>query len=270
RTADEVLQGGDKIKDLVMFDESSTYTHYKPNQEHTWVQPQVTTEQSIDWRFSIDHESWTDQEIELNMPQGMSRAYANVQYKKRKKIIEARMWTSMINGMDSDLLATATDKYDEMEAADGEEPNSILSFITEDDTAYHPYDSRTNSYQTIMGIDPASEDKWRNQVETYTYGGEDDWETGIVPAFDNMITKVDFQAPNFHDEHFEPDYAKQRQMIICSRFGLNMYKRALRQFNDQMIQVSDAAINRPQFSGIDLIYATVLDTLSTVWHGTTS
>jgi hypothetical protein len=270
RTADEVLQGGDKIKDLVMFDESSTYSHYQPNEEFTWTQPQVTTEIAIDWRFSIDHESWTDQDIELNMPTGMSRAYANQQYKKRKKIIEARMWTSMINGMDGDLLATAHNKYDEMEASTGEEPNSILSFITEDTTNYHPYDSRTDSYKTIMGVDPANEDKWRNQVETYLGGDADNVDSGMVPAFDNMITKVDFQAPNFHDEHFEPDFSREREMIICSRGGLNQYKKVLRSFNDTLVQKQDAAYNRPQFSGIDLVYASVLDTLSTVWNGSDS
>jgi hypothetical protein len=268
RTADEVLQGGDTIKDLVMFDEANTYQKYQPNEELNWTQPQVTVEQELDWRFSLDQESWTDQEIELNMPSGMSRGYANVQYKKRKKIIEARMWTSMINGMDKDLMASPDSGANQMEANTGKEPLSIPAYITEDTTNYHSAGTGDGTWTTIMGIDPAAQSKWRNQVETYDYDDPDDSDgdaDGLIDAFDNMITKVDFKAPGFHDEHFEPSYSGLREFIICSRGGLNQYKRLLRASNDTLVQKQDAAYNRPQFSGIDLIYATTMDTLSMVW-----
>jgi hypothetical protein len=230
RELSEVIQGGETIKDLVMFDEANTYQTYKPNEEFNWTQPQIGTEQELDWRFSVDHMSWTDQEIELNMPSGMSRGYANVQYKKRKKMIEARMWTSMINGIDTALMAS---------------PSAATA-----------------------GIDPAGQSGWRNQVETYDYDDADDSDgdaDGLIDAFDNMITKVDFQAPGFHDEHFEQSYSGLREFILCSRGGLNQYKRLLRASNDTLVQKQDAAYNRPQFSGIDLVYNTAQDTLSQTW-----
>lgn len=271
RTADEVLQGGDKIKDLVMFDESNTYDHYQPNEEFTWSQPQISTEQSIDWRFSIDHESWTDHEIELNIPDGLSASATKVAYKKRKKMIESRMWTSMINGMDADLMASPDSGANQMEAETGKIPYSIPSFITEDTTNYHCNGIDDGTWTTIAGINPANVAKWRNQVETYDYDDPDDSDgdnDGLIDAFDNMITKVDFGAPMFHNEHFEPDFSTQRCMILCSRGGLNQYKRMLRASNDTLVQKQDAAYNRPQFSGIDMVYVTTMDTLSMTW-GTT-
>jgi hypothetical protein len=267
----DVVQGGETIKDLVMFDEANTYQTYKPNEEFSWGQPAIGTEQELDWRFSLDHMSWTDQEIELNMPSGMSRQYAHTQYKRRKKMIEARMWTSMINGIDDALMASpSTATGAEMETATGGTQFSIPAYITEDTTNYH---SSGGTWTTIMGINPATTTKWRNQVETYDYDDPDDSDgdaDGLIDAFDNMITKVDFQSPGFHDEHFEASYTGAREFIICSRGGLNQYKRLLRASNDTLVQKQDAAYNRPQFSGIDLVYATSMDTLSCTWGSTTT
>ena len=103
---DKVIQSGDKIQDDVMFDESRTFQNYKPNEEFTWTQPQVATEMSIPWRFSLDHMSWTDQEVTLNMDSGYSRSYATVQYKRLRKKIEQRMWTSIVNGMEERICST--------------------------------------------------------------------------------------------------------------------------------------------------------------------
>src|SRR3990167_3156035 len=54
---DKTIQSGENIKDDVMFDEARTFQTYQPNAEFTWTQPQVATEQSIEWRFCIDHMS---------------------------------------------------------------------------------------------------------------------------------------------------------------------------------------------------------------------
>lgn len=260
---DKVIQSGKTIKDDVMFDEANTYQRYKPNAEFTWVQPQVATEQEINWRFSLDHMSWTDQEVELNMDDGYTRAHATVQYKRMRKKIEQRMWTSMLNGMETDLWAdphTAAVAA-EMEASDGTEAYSLGAFISENVTDFH-----AGGWTTIMGIDPATEAKWRNQVSTYqetapfTAGNTPGANGSIIQAFDDMWLKVHFIPPQFHQEHFEAlNMQAFRQGIFCSRVGMNIYKSALRSENDTLVSKQDAAYGSPKYSGVDLVYIAQLD-----------
>ena len=258
---DKVIQSGSTIKDDVMFDEANTYQRYRPNEEHTWTQPQVAVEQEINWRFSMDHMSWTDQEIELNMDDGYSRAYAKVQYKRLRKKIEQRMWTSMLNGMEGDLWASAhtTAVEAEMEQADGKEAYSLGAFITEDTTNFHPV-----GWTTIMGIDPANEEKWRNAVSLYNF--DDPFVLGsvdagsLIQAFDDIWLKLGFIPPDFHREHFEPmNLQAYRNFIAASRAGMNLYKAALREENDTLVRKQDAAYNAIQYSGVDLVYIAQID-----------
>ncbi len=266
---DKVIQSGERIKDDVMFDEARTFQNYKPNAEFTWVQPQVLTEMEIGWRFSIDHMSWTDHEITLNMNSGFSETYAMVQYKKLRKKIEQRMWTSIINGIEEKIWADASGSTNgstttgEMETVKGGEQYSIPAFISEDTTNFHP-----NSWTTIMGIDPANEEKWRNQVSTYDYDDPEDAggdQQGLIDAFDDMLTNVAFMPPDFHNEHFEGEYTNFRQSIFCSKGGLNQYKRLLRLSNDTLVRKQDASYNRPQFDGVDLVRVGQLDTALMDW-----
>jgi len=267
---DKVIQSGEDIKDDVMFDESRTAKNYKPNAEFNWEQPQVATEQSIPWRFTVDHMSWTDQEVILNGGgSNMSRSATKVTYKRLRKKLEQRMWTSMINFLEAKLWADANSQQGEMETTSGSDQYSIPAFITEDTTAYHATD-----WTTIMGINPATESKWRNQVETYDYDDPDDSDgdsDGLIDAFDNMLTDVQFIPPDFHKEHFEAlNLQHSRQFIACSKGGLNQYKRLLRAANDTLVHKQDASYNRPQFDGIDLVRVSKLDTLSMIWNATTA
>jgi hypothetical protein len=262
---DKVIQSGDRILDDVMFDEASTYTKYHPNAQFTWSQPQVVTEQAIDWRFSMDHMAWTDQTVTLNVNPGLTRGAARVQYLKLRKKLEQRMWTSMINGMEADIWADGSGQTSEMEAQAGKEPFSIPAFVTENTGAgaYHP-----NGWTTIMGINPETETKWRNQVATYDYDDPDDTDgdaDGLIDAFDTMWTDVAFMPPNFHNEHFESAYTADRQAIFCSKGGLNQYKRLLRAANDTLVSKQDAAYQSPKFAGIDVVRVGHLDTATYDW-----
>jgi hypothetical protein len=271
---DKVIQSGENIQDDVMYDEANTFQNYQPNAEFTWTQPQVATEMSIPWRFSIDHMSWTDHEVTLNMNSGFSREYANVQYKKLRKKLEQRMWTSIVNGMEAKLWAspgTAGSQAVDMEATTGSEQYSIPAFVTEDTTNYH---CANGTWTTIQTINPATETKWRNQVSTYDYDDPDDTDgdaDGLIDAFDEMLTKIRFIPPDFHKEHFEPqDLQMYRQAIFCSRGGLNQYKRLLRAANDTLVRKQDASYNRPQFDGLDMVYVAQLDSLSHTWGTNTT
>ena len=252
---DVSIQGGKTINDSIMFDESSTYDHYKPNATFSWSNPQVITDLEINWRFSVDHMSWTDQEVELNVSEGLSRDAQKVAYKRLKRIKEMRLWTSFLNGMEGDLW-TAPDGS-EMETATGSRPYSIPAFISENTTQYHSFGAGFN----LMGVDGATESKWRNQVSTYDYDDPDDSDgdqDGLLDKFDEMFLKVKFTPPATKQEYFEKD-TLNRQFICCSRGGLNLYKRMLRDANDTLVNKQDPAYNMPQYSGIDLVYVATLD-----------
>ena len=252
---DVSIQGGKTINDSIMFDESSTYDHYKPNATFSWTNPQVITDLEINWRFSVDHMSWTDQEVELNVSEGLSRDAQKVAYKRLKRIKEMRLWTSFLNGMEADLWTAPSGA--EMETATGSRPYSIPAFISENTTQYHGFGAGFN----LMGVDGASESKWRNQLVTYDAGDPDDSDgdqDGLLDAFDEMFLKVKFTPPATKQEYFEKD-SLNRQFICCSRTGLNLYKRMLRDANDTLVNKQDPAYNMPQYSGIDLVYVATLD-----------
>ena len=266
---DTSIQSGKTINDSIFFDESSTYDHYKPNATFSWSNPQVINDLEINWRFSVDHMSWTDQEVELNVPGGLSVSAQKVAYKKLKRIKEMRLWTSFLNGMENDLWAQASGSASEMETSTGALPYSIPAFISEHDgttgTTYVPWASDT----TIQGINPANESKWRNQVSRYDYDDPDDSDgdqDGLLDKFDEMFLKVQFTPPATKQEYFEKDNLN-RQFICCSRSGINLYKRMLRDANDSLVSKQDPSYNMPQYSGIDLVYVASLDTATI--NGTT-
>jgi hypothetical protein len=74
-----------------------------------------------------------------------------------------------------------------------------------------------------------------------------------------MFLKCEFVPPSTKQEYFEKP-TLNRQMILCSRLGINQYKQALRSSNDTLVSYQDAAYTNPTFSGIELMYCSNLDT----------
>lgn len=286
KTSEATVQGGQSIKDVIMFDDSSTYDHYLPNDTFNWRNAQVLDTITCNWRFSIDHMAWTDHEVELNAGDGAGRDYVKAQYKRLKRSKEQRMWTSLLNGFEDDLWRTTFGNSGEMETAGGKLPFSIPAFITEAPDLSNPFGLRGGmplGWNTVMGLANGSsgERRWTNQISYYDPGATDpnlalstktgiesitDGSTtysaevgGLITAFDDMFLKVQFTPPSTRQEYFEkPNLA--RQMILCSRLGLNQYKQALRASNDTLVSYQDAAYNAPAYSGIELMYCSNLDT----------
>lgn len=275
------VQGGTSIKDVIVFDDSSTYRKYEPNEVFTWSNPQVTDTLTAPWRFSMDHMSWTDQEIELN------EGDAKVMYKRVKRIKEMRMWTSMLNGMENDLWASPFNNYNNMENG-GKEPYSLPAFITETLNADLTFGERggsawlntQSSAPNILGINPATDPRWSNQVSFYKKTGTaNDAATvqngstytshnansiarsvfSLFGAFDDMFLKVQFKSPLTQKQYFE-ETNFNRQMILCSKEGMNFYKRSLRASNNMLVSQQDSAYNTPTFSGIPVEYCANMDT----------
>jgi hypothetical protein len=295
KTSEATVQGGNEIRDVIMFDDASTYDHYLPNDTFNWQNAQVLDTIKCPWRFSIDHMAWTDHEVELNAGEGASRDYVKAQYKRLKRSKEQRMWTSLLNGFENDLWRTPFGNSGEMEAASGKLPYSLPAFISELPDFNNAFGVRGGmplGWSSVLGLANNStnsitsgEDRWTNQISYYTnhtISGaavdpnlpmrnvtvenvrvEDQTVSvgigGLITAFDDMFLKCDFQPPATRQEYFEKP-SLNRQMILCSRNGINLYKRALRASNDTLVSYQDAAYNAPAYSGIELMYCANLDT----------
>lgn len=272
KASETLIQSGTSIRDVIVFDDAATYQKYQPNDTFTWSNPQVTDTLSASWRFSMDHMAWTDQEVELN--EGDPKTL----YKRLKRVKEMRMWTSMLNGMENDLWAAPQGQGSAIESSSGREPYSIPCFVTEQLNSITTFGDRggrpTGFGNTVLGIDPTVDARWTNQVSFYDRNADQNAAFtsavmtnhnagtrligGLFPAMDEMYLKVQFKAPLTQRQYFE-ETNFQRQMILCSRVGINQYKRALRAENDVLVNMQDAAYNTPTFSGIPLEYCANLD-----------
>ena len=263
RGQQEILQGGKTIKDQIMFDEDSTFEYYQPNATFTWENPQVLSEWEINWRFCVDHMSWTDHEIELNAGGGLGRNARHAVYKRLRRVKEQRLWTSLLNGIEDSLFATPA-KAD-MEEQDGTKPYSLPCFINERDNTQFVEDG-TGTWSTIEGIDPTAtgKSKWKNKITKYDADaagfatGQD--QSSIIAAFDDMFLSVKFSAPPTRQEYFEND-SLYRQFIVCSKAGINIYNQLMRTKNDRLVAPSmqDPAYLKPTYGGIELEYVAALD-----------
>ena len=261
RGPEEVLQGGKTIKDQIMFDEDSTFEYYQPNATFTWQNPQVLEEWEIQWRFCVDHMSWTDHEIELNAGGGLSSKARHAVYKRLRKVKEQRLWTSLINGVDNSLFAVP--EAAAMEAAGGTKPYSIPAFINEETNGL--FNESGTPWTTKMGIAPATQSKWAPKQAVYKAteaGGVSthDNSVGILAAFDNMYLSTKFSAPPTKQEYFENDNL-YRQFIACSKKGITDYGGILRLQQDRFaVSPQDPAFIKPTYAGIELEYVSDLDT----------
>jgi len=291
KTSEATVQGGNEIRDVVMFNDSSTYDHYLPNDTFNWRNAQVLSTIKCPWRFSIDHMAWTDHEVELNSGEGAGRDYVKSQYKRLKRQKEQRLWTSLLNGFENDLWASTFNNSNNMENGGGSLPYSLPCFITEVPDFNNAYGVRGGAplgWSSVMnlglnstGTTTTGENRWTNQISYYNVASDgntartvktgidnvkDNTSTyrysaptgGLITAFDEMWLKCSFTPPSTKQEYFERAELN-RQMILASRLGINQYKRFLRAANDTLVSYQDAAYANPTFSGIELMYCANLD-----------
>lgn len=257
RDPSEVIQGGTKIKDMIYMEGARTFTRYKTGGRFQWQNPQTAKTIEVPWRFGNTHMSWTDQELMLNMGDAPQRGHLRGVFKKVKKQKEQNMWTETINAMEEELWASPHGASADMESADGLLPYSIPAFVTEDTTAWHG-----SGWTTIQGLDPATNEKWRNAVRTYDAddpGDTDGDQDGLFDAFEHIWLDLKFKSPGFKDEHFSPS-AHNRCLIVCSRVGWVLYKALLRDQNDHLTRWGDPSGERPSFYGVFLEFIEALDT----------
>tara|TARA_R110000803_G_C11989495_1_gene321990 strand:- start:45207 stop:46340 length:1134 start_codon:yes stop_codon:yes gene_type:complete len=249
-----VVKGGRTIDDTIQFDNNGSFSNYQTNAVFSPSNPQLTTNISINWRFSKFEYVYTDQEIELNATDGMTEGARFHQYKEIKMQKEMGAWSSGVDGIENQLLAVPV--TGDQEAAGGEDQYSIFSFISEDTTNFHP-----TGWTTIEGINPANEANWRNQVTTYDHTDPLNITTGVFAAFDEMKQDIYFEMPGTRDQYFEND-TMNRCCIIASKQGMTLYQQALRASNDRLVgngNSSDPSYADPAYAGIPVKRISGLD-----------
>lgn len=258
----ETIQGGSTIKDEIMFDEASTFQFYQPNDTFSWQNPQVLTNWEISWRFSVDHMSWTDQEIELNTG-GMGRNGRHQTFKTLKRSKEQRLWTSLLNGCEDAIFAVPNET--EMETAAGTRPYSLPCFINDAGTKLDSW-----SGTDLQNVNMTTYPKWANQVGTCG-GGTDGAarDSALFYGFDQMWQDVKFIPPPSHQEYFE-NAEMNAMFIACSKKGHGEYVKALRRSQDTFVSSSrqDPHYMKPQFAGIDMEYVSSLNDIAVYDDGT--
>jgi len=257
---DETVQGGTKIKDTLMFDESNSFQFYQPNDTFTWSNPQVLENWEIDWRFAVDHMSWTDQEIELNVGGGMGKAARHQAYKKLKRTKEQRLWTSILNGMEDALFAAPDSTLMEGGGATATRPYSIPTFVNECTNANYRDQTAGEDFVTVQNLSGDTYSKWRPQQVTYASTTANNSEA-ITAKMDQLFMDVEFTPPPSHQEYFETP-SLNAQFIACSQAGQRIYVQQLREQQDTFVTSSrqDPSYMRPQYAGIDLERVVALDT----------
>ncbi len=205
REKNQAIQGGKEIKDVLMLDDSNTFQYYQPNETFSYSNPQVMRDITANWRFAMDHMTFTDAEIELNVGGGLTREATKTVYKDLKRSKEQRMVTSMVNGYEESLFKpTQGTAFDEMEGATGKIPYSIPAFITEQGIqttldggggagVRGGLPIHGGSSTTLEGIAPAitgGEQRWTNEIVFYdtsaALGMDSD---GIVGENDAVYSK---------------------------------------------------------------------------------
>lgn len=281
-----VIQGGQNIKDVLLLDYTETAQQYTPNDTFSYQNPQNLTGFQLDWRFTADHMSWTDQEVELQAPMTMTDTALRGVFKKLKFAKEQRMWTSTLNFMENVLwrLPNAA----EMETAStGTFPYSIPAGVNEytngiwasaNGVGFTPVGG---DWSTFQAINPTTFTRWVPQQQIYndttiTSSMADQTGTAtagtglnILQAFDRMFYKVRFEAPPTRAEYFESGKLYS-QVIMCSRNGLNIYQNLLRQSQDRFTGIAsyqDPAYVSPAYGGIDLQYVAALDSAALYTSG---
>lgn len=244
----ELIKGGPNIKDWILKDDASTFQFYHPNAMFTWANPQVMKDHEAYWRYGLDYMAWVEQEILHQMAPGMSGKQRHEVYKRVQRKIEARMWTSMMNGMENAL--TSAPDATQMEDADGIQPYSLIALCNEETNGLY------TGFSTYQGINPSTDTYWVPNQVTYDYSDPRDTnnnDTGLFNAFDEMTALMRFDPPPRGSEYFERYYT---QRFICTSLGGKLlYKSLIRKSNTDLLTGSsraDPSVQRDNWEGHDI------------------
>lgn len=261
----KTLQGGSSIRGDVMIRDVSTARNYKPNEKQSWPNPQVLDSWGIPWRFTVDHMTWNDQEVELNASANMSEDAQAQAFVDMRKKIKMRCVTSLAHFLEDQLFAKPV--YSDMELTSGRVPNSLALFSNElQNTAgtnnglYYTYRTAGGGNNEVMGLNKTTYSAWDNARASYSSIGTS--AAGhLFSAFDDVILETGIQQLPGPDGGMASDPMSSLNLCVTGKAGFKNFQHSLR-INQDWFRMGEQnpAYPGPNFDGITLMYLPSLDT----------
>lgn len=252
----DFFQGGDRIQDDIILDLDSTFENYDPDDEFTYRSSEITTQWTVNWRFSKAHMKITDHEVELNGGgAGVSGAALFDRFKNLRRIKEANFWTGVCNGVEDSWFAAPNNTT--MEQDSGKDPYSLFCFVN-DYTSDGPSITTATvptGFTTIQGINPATKGRWSSRLQSYnSYPDETAPRWVGWDAFSKMWKQTEFhRMPKMSQLG---DGMTHPGLIATSEDGATLYEQALQFTNDPLSAASrskgDPTIDELRYRGAAL------------------
>lgn len=255
--------GGQDIRRKVAWRDNGSYEQYLPGAAHSWQNPQRLDDVVAQWRFSMAHMAWVDQEFLLNdrVAYGTENAIFE-QFVNMRDAKEMLAYTAISNGMESALFAAPDKTRMEGTATTADSPYSIWAFVNEHANGLFPSYTTGGAWTTVEGIDPTAANVNGNftpQQVTYSTA-QQDVTTNLVSGLDELFMLCEFEAPERFAQYFE-DPKLNNLKIRTSRMGRRAYTTLLRGGQDRFVAGNqDASYPDPQFHGVPVSYAAAMDT----------
>jgi hypothetical protein len=261
RNPSEVLQGGARIRDTILLSVLSTYQSFLPGEGiGGYANRQSASLQSVDWRFGRDYWMYTEPELDLAIPEGASPERRHAVYKSLRHAKEQEMWTSLFNGIETQIFADPATAQNDMEAQSGKEPYGLYALVNAE-TNRLPISAAGVAWTTVMGIARATETGFQNVLANYDFADPDDIDgngNGLLDALEDGVIQTNWIPPRpmannapATEEYFQRSgQDPSKRFIGCSNTGLRFYKRRLLEHNDRTVEAQDPSYTQPKFAGI--------------------
>lgn len=245
----KVVRGGNSVTDRTQLTDTTQFSNYLPNATFDPAIEDVLDKIVVRWRYAHNMWAYTDHELELNQGD---------QYEQFKDIKFAKQQATKVNtfnNMDSALWTAADSATTDMESSGGTKPYSIRAFIT-------PTGVAPSGWTNVANINPSTKTRWKNQFSNFTIASVD---TTLLPAFDDLIHKVNFESPPSMGEYIkETKFNKFK--VVCDLNSRKKYIALTRDSNDRLIVMNDpGSYNKSDgvlTAGIPVRYVKAIDAIS--------
>lgn len=268
------VDGGQNLVDYTMLEAVDQSGFYDPNGTLGTVQnPNLLTKITVEWAFKKNSMGWTDHQILLNIPAGLSGTPLRDAFKKEMHKIKQNFWTTWLgdrgnkNGFAHDLWAQP--EYETMEGHTTT-PNRFLSIpaiVNEFPSGLFASGGSygTTAWTQVGGINPTSSGKtaWAPQVFEYKtlsiasgFGASN---LPLTTAMTEAFYKLNFVPPTSHAEYFgRPE--SYRHVIVTGTVGMQALAWVYQTYGSYFVgYTKDPILTHPKFNGIDIIWDPILD-----------
>lgn len=244
----QVVKSGSTITDRIQLTDTTQGSYYLPNATFDPAIEDVLSKITCRWRFFHNMWAYTEHEFELNQ--------GGDQYTQFKDIKFVKQQATKVNTFNlvEEALWVTTPTTGDMEASAGTKPYSITAFITSDG-------AMPSGFSNLEGLSSTTYTRWKNQTSNFTIASPD---TTILPAFDDMIHKVNFESPPSMSEYIA-DTRWNKFKVVCDLASRKKYVALTRDSNDRLIVMNDPGSYSKQdgvmTAGIPIRYVKGIDAI---------